>query len=119
MGFFEKVVGKKDELDIEEFLNNLDVEEEAMYEDADAYVKPLSLQTDADKDLVIEELKKGNVILLNIADLSKRNQMKLRELINQIKGTVHDINGDIARISQERVIITPQRVKIIKSRPNA
>ena len=119
MGFFEKVVGKKEELDIEEFLNNLDVEEEAMYEDADAYVKPLNLQNDTDKDLVLEELKKGNVILLNIADLSKRNQLKLRDLINQIKNSVREIDGDIARISQERVIITPHRVKIVKSRPTA
>ncbi|MFH1225188.1 MAG: hypothetical protein V1676_05290, partial [Candidatus Diapherotrites archaeon] len=73
MAFLEKVFKKSDNIDIEDFLNNLDVEEETMYEDADAFVKPISLHNEQDRDAAISELKKGNIILLNIADLSKRN----------------------------------------------
>jgi len=115
----EKLIGKKDEIDIEEFLNNLDVEEETMYEDADAFVKPVSLQGDEDRDLIIEEMKKGNIILVNIADLAKRNAIRLRDLINGIKTEADQIDGDIARISTDRILVTPSKVKIIKRRESA
>ncbi len=117
MAFMEKLIGKKkEEFDIEEFLNKIDTEEEDPYEDADAFVKPITLSTEQDKDLVLEEAKKGNIVLVNIGDLSKRNAQKLKELVNEIKAGVESINGDIARISQEKVIVTPSRVKIIKRR---
>ena len=79
MAFFEKVLKKEEGVDIEEFLNNLDeVSEESMYEDAEAFVKPIVLESDKECDVVLEELKKGNFILLNIANLAKRNTIKLR-----------------------------------------
>ena len=110
----DTVFKKESGVDIEEFLNNLDVEEEAMYEDADAYVKPVTLARDADVELINQEVRKGNIILLNIADLAKRNSLKLRDYMNDIKSNVQQVDGDIARISTERVIITPAKVKIIK-----
>ena len=116
MAFLEKLVGNKEGLDIEEFLNNLDTEEEDPYEDADAFVKPITLQSAEDMKLVVEEAKKGNIVLLNIADLSKRNAIKLKELVNGIKGEIEGINGDIARITADRILVTPSRVKIIKRR---
>ncbi len=114
MSLFEKLVGKREEVDVEEFLNNIDVEDETLYEDADAYVKPISLNSEVDRDLIMEEAKNGNIVIVNIADLSKRNAMKLRELVNSIKDGVHSINGDMARISQDRVLVTPSKVKIVK-----
>ncbi|HLC92804.1 MAG TPA: cell division protein SepF [archaeon] len=114
LAFMEKLIGKRDELDIEDFLNNLDTEEENPYEDAEAFVKPITLQTEHDKDVVLEEAKKGNILLINIADLSKRNAMKLKELVTAIRAGIEDIDGDVARISQDRIIVTPAKVKIIK-----
>lgn len=105
-----------EEIDIEDFLNNLDVEEETLYEDADAYVKPLSLQVEDDVGSVVNEAKAGNIVLLNISDLAKRNALKLRELVTEIKDQISDIDGDIARISHDRVLVTPSKVKIVKRR---
>jgi SepF-like predicted cell division protein (DUF552 family) len=67
LSFFDKVFESKgsEEIDIEDFLNNLDVEEETMYEDADAYVKPIALQRDEDVSVVVDEAKSGNIVLLN------------------------------------------------------
>ena len=69
--------------------------------------------------MVLDEAKKGNIILLNISDLSKRNAIKLRDMIGQIRDGIEQIDGDIARISQDRVLITPSKVKIVKRRENA
>lgn len=117
MAFLEKLVGRREaDLDIEEVLNNMEVSEDNVYENADALVKPIVLNTDQDAAMVIEEAKKGNIVLLNIADISKRNALKLREYVDMIQSTVSSIDGDIARISNDRVLITPAKVKIVKKK---
>ena len=116
MAFMEKLIGRSSEIDIEDFLNNLENEEEDPYQDADAFVKPVTLQADSDVSLVLQEAKAGNIILLNIGDLSKRNAIKLKELVNSIKNGIDSMDGDIARITQDRIIVTPSKVKIIKRR---
>lgn len=116
MGFFNKVMTKTDNVDLDEFLNTLDQVEEENYENADALVKPLDLNTDVDADVVIREVKQGNLVLANIADLNKRNKAKLKELLSRIKQEVKAVDGDMAGISAERILITPSKVKIIKKK---
>jgi len=116
MGFFNKVMTKENEVDLEDFLNNLDEVEEETYDDADAFVKPMDLVVDADVDAIMKEVKDGNIALVNIADLSKRNAIKLKDLVGLLKSDIKAIDGDIARISQGRVLVTPSKVKIIKQK---
>ena len=116
MGFFNKVMTKEESVDIEDFLNNLDEVEEESYDDADAFVKPMDLVVDSDVEAILNETKQGNIVLMNISDLAKRNALKLKELIGVIKVEIKAIDGDIARISQGRVLITPSKVKIIKKK---
>jgi len=116
MGFFNKVMTKEENVNIEDFLNNLDEVEEESYDDADAFVKPMDLVVDSDVEAIVNEAKQGNIVLMNISDLAKRNAIKLKELISVIKVEIKAIDGDIARISQGRVLITPSKVKIIKKK---
>lgn len=115
MGLFDRFVGTKDEVDIDDFLNNLDQEED-VYADADALVKPITLNSDDDVKIVCKELRDGNIVLVNIADMAKKNALKLRDYVSRIKEEVEAINGDIARISNERILTTPSKVKIVKRR---
>jgi len=116
MAFLEKVLRKEDGIDIEDFLNNLDADDDTIYEEADAFVKPVTLTTEADTANIVQEAKAGNIVLLNIGELSKRNAIKLKELVTRIKSGVEEIDGDIARISHDRVLVTPSKVKIIKKK---
>ena len=117
MGFFDKVFTKDAESDqIEDFLNNMDVSEENAYENADALVKPMNLSDDSDLSRAVDEVKKGNLLLLNIGEMQKRNALKLREYIASLKTAVAEVDGDIARISADRVLVTPSKVKIVKKR---
>jgi uncharacterized protein len=116
MALFEKVFkSKTDDVPIEEFLNSLD-EDDDTTPDADALVKPMVLNDDEDSELVVKEAKAGNIVLLNIESLAKRNAMRLREMVTTIKGQVAEIDGDIARISHDRILITPSKVKIVKKK---
>ncbi|MGI6589269.1 MAG: cell division protein SepF [Candidatus Iainarchaeum sp.] len=116
MSFFKKVMKREDDVDLDEFLNTLDQVEEETYENADALVKPLELNTDVDAEAVIREVKQGNLVLANIADLNKRNKAKLKDLLSRIKSEVKAIDGDVAGISAERILVTPSKVKIIKKK---
>jgi SepF-like predicted cell division protein (DUF552 family) len=116
LGFFDKVMKKEPGVDLDDFLNNLDQVQEESYENADALVKPLELGTEVDAEAVVREVKQGNIVLANIADLNKRNKAKLKELLSRVKAEVKAIDGDMAGISAERVLVTPAKVKIIKKK---
>jgi len=114
VGILEKLKGKPS-ADIEEYLNTLGLEEEDILEEhADMWVKPQLLEEVTDVEKISSELKKGNIVLLNIDPLYKKNTIKLRQAVSELKGTVHEINGDIARLSENKVLITPSGVKISK-----
>jgi len=119
MGLFQKishVLGLGRDMDIEEYMDTIELEEvDMMHEAADFYVKPVALESEADAKVIAEELKNKNIILLNITPMA-RNQAKLKAIVNELKKFVHKINGDIARIDNEKILLTPAKVKIVKSR---
>ena len=117
MGFFDKVISKKtDDENIEEILNNMDVTEESMYDDADALVKPIALENDSDVQVVATEIKAGNIVLLNVGAMVKRNKSKLKELVGRIKEEALKIDGDIVGISEDRILVTPSKVKVVRKK---
>ena len=118
MGFLDRLFGgKKEELDIEEFLNSLGSEEEfEEEEEAQRYVKPLQLTSATDVNTVLAELNKGNIVLLNIRPLATKNTVLLREVVTRIKDSVLEMGGDIARTSEYQILITPPGIRIIRRR---
>lgn len=122
MGIFDKLgktLGASKELDVEEYMNSEEMDNvDVMNEPADFYIKPVALREEADVALIQAELQKKNIILLNISELSKRPNT-LKGLVDSLKDYVAKINGDIARIDDEKILLTPTKVKIIKNRKPA
>ncbi len=119
MGIFEKVskgLGMSKEMNIEEYMNTVEMENvDVLHEAADYYVKPIALESEGDVGVIMEELKARNIILLNVSPM-KRNTAKLKMIIDNIKSHVSRINGDIARIDEDKILLTPSKVKIVKTR---
>jgi len=113
-GFMDKLrVKSEDGEDVEEILNQLGLEDgDLMQEEADTWVKVATLKNISDVEKIEEDLREGNLVLLNIEQMYKKNKVKLRQSISQLKSTVSDINGDIARLSKEQVLATPSGTKI-------
>ncbi len=106
----------KDTDNIEEYIDSVDMESvDVLHEAADFYVKPISLESESDVSVVIDELKQKNLVLLNVSAM-KRNTAKLKMIVDNIKAHVHKINGDIARIDEDKILLTPTKVKIVKTR---
>ncbi|MBS3060192.1 MAG: cell division protein SepF [DPANN group archaeon] len=113
-GLLGKLSGRKDEhMEIEEYLEQLGLEEgDLLEEQADMWVISQTLEDLSDIDGILGELKKGNQVVLNIEPLKKKNKVKVRQAISELKGAVHDLNGDIVALNQEQVILTPSNVKV-------
>ncbi len=119
MGLLQRLssaLGVTKGMDIEEYMDTMELENvDMMHEAADFYVKPVALESEADAKVIAEELKNHNIILLNITPMA-RNQAKLKMIVAELKKFVTKINGDIARIDNEKILLTPAKVKIVKSR---
>jgi SepF-like predicted cell division protein (DUF552 family) len=116
MGMFGWLSGrKKEEIELDEFLASLEEGEEEL-EEAKMFVKPMQLLSKKDYDAVVQELDKGNIILLNIRPMATRNMLMVKEVVGKIKDHVMENGGDIARITEYYLLVTPPGVRIIKRR---
>ena len=116
MGFFDNIFGGSDDresIDLEEVIEG---EGDVINPPADFYVKKIDIRNEGDVELVAKELKTKNVIILNVAPLSKQPN-RLKKIITRMKAYSDKIDGDIALLSSELVLLTPKRVKIVKSKP--
>ena len=115
VGFLKKLTGQTggEGNEVEEYLDTLGLEnEDFMQEEADIWIKPVILEDVGDTTIVSEELGNGNIVLLNIEPLMKRNAIKLKQAISKIKGTARSIDGDIARLSEYKLLVTPKGIKV-------
>ncbi len=119
MGIFQHLssaLGVRREMNVEEFMSAAEAEEiDVMHQRADFYVKPIALQGDGDLKIVEEELNNKNIVLLNITPIA-RNPAKLKAAVEHLRKFTGGINGDIARIDEDKVMLTPANVKIVKKK---
>ncbi len=117
MGVFDKLahsLGIKSDMDVNDFMTATEAEDvDVMHQQADFYVKPIALQSDGDLKVVEEELRNRNIVLLNISPIA-RNAAKLKESVEQLRSFTRTFNGDIARIDEDKILLTPTNVKIVK-----
>ncbi len=113
--FSKKIGSSEEDTEIEEYLDTLGLEEEDLLEEeADMWIRPMTLEESPDTKKVNDRVKDGNIVLLNIKPLFERNTMKLKKAVSKIKGNAKGIDGDIARLSEYKLLIAPQGVKIAK-----
>lgn len=122
MGIFDKLggmMGGGKDMDVDTYMNSEEMANvDVMNEPADFYVKPVALQSEADVALIQAELQRKNIILLNISEMAKRPQT-LKSIVDNLKAYVDKTNGDIAKLDDEKILLTPSKVKIIKRKPPA
>ena len=111
-----KALGLSRDMNVEEFMSAAEAEDvDYLHKAADYYVKPIALQADGDVKIVEEELQQKNHVILNISPMA-RNPAKLKGVIAELKIFVHGLNGDMARLDEDKILLTPHNVKIVKRR---
>ncbi len=116
MGFFDKIFGSKETVDVPDLEDLMSAEGDVVSPPADFYVKRIDLRNEGDGDLAVKELSTKNIIIVNVTPLAKQPN-RLKTILSKLKVHTGKINGDIALLSQDMLILTPANVKIVKSKP--
>ena len=77
-----------------------------------AYLKALPLHTLADVEVIKHELNLGNILILKITPLARKNVEDVKKAVDELSGFTESIGGDIASLGKERVVIVPKSVRI-------
>ena len=86
-----------------------------MSELEEIFVRSKKLESLADVPYVVEEIKEGNIVLLDISRLNDGNDqthIELRRIIERIRGATRGYQADIALVNDGCMIITPSFVKL-------
>jgi uncharacterized protein len=81
-------------------------------QEAPVYLKAITLREPADVECIKEDLNKQMIIIMRVTPLAQKSVDELRRVIDELYKYVQTVGGDIARLGEERVVITPEKVKI-------
>ena len=78
----------------------------------DILLKALQLKTLDDIPKIQEDVAKRVIVILRVTPLAQKNIEELKGAVEQLYEFATSVGGDIARLGDERVVITPPGVKI-------
>ncbi|MEM2759722.1 MAG: cell division protein SepF [Nitrososphaerales archaeon] len=78
------------------------------------YVKSITLRDLTDLEEVKLDVKKHNVVILRVTPLAQKNIDELKRAVEDLYKFAQSIEGDIARLGEERIVLTPPGVKVWK-----
>ena len=76
------------------------------------YLKAFPLRKLSDVDLVKQEVNSGNIMILKISPLAAKSIEDVKRAVNELCEFTQTVGGDIARLGEERVVVTPSAVRI-------
>ncbi len=72
----------------------------------------MPLRNLSDLDTIKQEVKQGNILILKISPLANKSIEDIKKAVNELCEFVKTVDGDIARLGEERIVITPSGVRI-------
>ncbi|MDQ4073955.1 MAG: cell division protein SepF [Thermoproteota archaeon] len=80
--------------------------------DRPIYLKTFTLRNIKDISEIQNDIRKQMILIIRITPLATKNVDELKMVVDDLYKTVNELGGDIARLGEERIIITPPIVKI-------
>lgn len=81
------------------------------------YLKALPLRRLSDLETIKQEVESGNVLIVKISPLASKSVDDVKTAVNELCEFVKQVNGDIARLGEERIVITPPDVRVWREKP--
>ena len=66
----------------------------------------------SDLENIKTEVKNGNIIILRVTPLASKSIEDVKTAVNDLYQFAESIDGDIARLGEERVVICPKTIRI-------
>ena len=80
-------------------------------------VRPFTIQDFSDIKEILDVLRDGSTIaLVNIKPLMDKDLVELKRAINKLKKTCEAVEGDIAGLGDDYIVITPSFAEIYRSK---
>ncbi|MEM0117592.1 MAG: cell division protein SepF [Conexivisphaerales archaeon] len=79
------------------------------------YLKAYPMKSIDDVAKVKEDLRNNSIVILRITPLAQRSIDDLKKAVEELYEYAEGMGGDIARLGEERIVITPPSVKIWRS----
>jgi len=76
------------------------------------YLKASVLRSLGDLDTVKNEVKSGNILIVRLGPLAEKNMDDVKRAVAELSEFAEQIGGDIARLGEERIVVTPFFVKV-------
>lgn len=76
------------------------------------YLKTFTIRDIKDLIQVQKDINNYMILIIRITPLAQKNVDDLKTLIDELYKSIETVGGDIARLGEERIIITPPSVKI-------
>lgn len=88
-------------------------------EEPKTYLKAMPLRELADLEPVENDVRNGNIIILRITPLASKNIDDVKKAVDELYTFAASIHGDIARLGEERIVITPEKIRIWREKTPA
>lgn len=76
------------------------------------YLKAMPLRNLSELGAIKSEVTSGNILILKVTPLADKSIEDIKTAVNELCEFVKTIDGDIARLGEERIVITPSGVRI-------
>lgn len=80
------------------------------------YLKAMPLRNLSDLESIKNEVVSGNILILKVTPLASKSIKDIKEAVNELCEFAGKVKGDIARLGEERIVITPPGVGIWRER---
>jgi len=78
------------------------------------YLKAITIRDPSDLHSIKEDIKKNMILILRVTPLAHKDVEQLRKVVEDLYTIAKNSGSDIARLGEERIIVTPSGVKIWK-----
>ncbi len=83
-------------------------------QESPTYLKAITIRDPSDLHKIKEDIKKEMFLILRVTPLAQKDVDKLRKVVEELYAIAKNSNADIARLGEERIIVTPPGVTIWK-----
>lgn len=78
------------------------------------YLKAMTVRDPSDVHAIKEDIKRGMLLILRVTPLAQKDVDALRKVVDELYALAKTHDADIARLGEERIIVSPSSVKIWK-----
>ncbi len=83
-------------------------------QESPTFLKAITIRDPSDIHTIKEDIKKDMILILRVTPLAHKDVDKLRKVVEDLYTIAKNANADIARLGEERIIVTPPGIKIWK-----